>query len=142
MTLKVSGHGDIPTKDAVPGDLFVHIRVKPDSRFERHDTDIISNYNCSFIEAIKGSEATIDTIEGPITIKIPPGTQSGDRIRLKEKGFPSLDNRGKARGSQIVTVKVNLPKYSELSESQRELLDKLASSFPATKKSGAASSSK
>jgi molecular chaperone DnaJ len=123
MTLKVSGHGNIPTKDAIPGDLYVQIKVKPDPRFERHDYDIFTEYACTFAEAIIGCEADIETVDGPVKIKIPPGTQAGDRIRLKEKGLPNLETRGKSRGNQIVTVKVSIPKYSELNTEQKALID-------------------
>lgn len=123
MHLKVQGHGQIPAKDAIPGDLFVKIHIKPDNRFERDGYDILTQFNCNFAQAIIGCETTIETIDGPAKIKIPAGTQSGDRIRLRDKGFMNLENSGRTRGSQIVTVRVDIPKYSDLTSEQKRIID-------------------
>lgn len=123
MHLKVQGHGNIPAKDAMPGDLFVQIRVKPDNRFERDGNDILSTFTCHFVQAIIGCETTVETIDGPVKIKIPAGTQSGDRIRLKGKGFVTLESRGSDRGNHILTIKIDIPKYSDLTSEQKRLVD-------------------
>lgn len=123
MHLKVQGHGHIPTKDAIPGDLYLRIMVKKDKRFERDRYDIHSIVKCSFANVIKGCEVNIDTIDGPIKVKIAPGTEPESQLRLKNKGIPTLESRGQRRGDHYVTVKINIPKYSSLNKAQKNLID-------------------
>ncbi|QEE17684.1 molecular chaperone DnaJ [Promethearchaeum syntrophicum] len=123
MHLKVQGHGHIPTKDAIPGDLYLRIMVKKDNRFERDRYDIHSVVKVNFAQVIKGCEVKINTIDGPIKIKIASGTEPESQLRLKNKGIPTLESRGQRRGDHFVTVKVNIPKYSSLNKSQKNLID-------------------
>ncbi|UYP45095.1 Chaperone protein DnaJ [Candidatus Lokiarchaeum ossiferum] len=123
MHLKVQGHGQIPTKDAIPGDLYIRIRVKKDGRFNREGSDLFSDVNISFIEAIKGCETTIETVDGPKKIKIPAGTQPETTMRLRNKGIPDLNTRGKTRGNHFINIKITIPKYSDLSKDQKHLID-------------------
>ncbi len=125
MHLKVQGHGHIPTKDAIPGDLYLRIMVKKDRRFERDHYDIHSMVKCSFMQVIKGCELTIDTIDGPTKVKIAPGTEAESQLRLKNKGIPTLESRGQRRGDHFITVKVKIPKYSSLTKAQKNLIDEL-----------------
>ena len=123
MHLKVQGHGHIPTKDAIPGDLYLRIMVKRDKRFERDGYDILSMVRCDFAHAIKGCELTIQTIDGPTKVKIAPGTEPESQLRLKNKGIPTLESRGQRRGDHFVTVKIGIPKYSSLNKAQKKLID-------------------
>ncbi|MBA7590456.1 Chaperone protein DnaJ [subsurface metagenome] len=123
MHLKVQGHGHIPTKDAIPGDLYLRIMVKRDRRFERDGYDIHSTIVCNFAEVIKGCEVKINTIDGPIKIKIASGTEPESQLRLKNKGIPTLESRGNRRGDHFVTVKIKIPKYSSLNKAQKKLID-------------------
>jgi len=123
MHLKVPGHGHIPTKDAIPGDLYLKIMVKKDRRFERDRYDIHTGVKISFSQAIKGCEINVDTIDGPTKIKIAPGTESESQLRLKNKGIPTLESRGNRRGDHYVTIKIVIPKYSSLKKAQKNLID-------------------
>ena len=123
MHLKVPGHGHIPTKDAIPGDLYLRIMVKKDRRFERDRYDIHTGVKISFSQAIKGCEINIDTIDGSTKIKITPGTESESQLRLKNKGIPTLESRGNRRGDHYVTIKIVIPKYSSLNKAQKNLID-------------------
>ncbi|MHA1719374.1 MAG: molecular chaperone DnaJ [Promethearchaeota archaeon] len=123
MHLKVQGHGHIPSKDAIPGDLFLRIVVKRDRRFERDGYDIHSTVRCNFAKVIKGCEMTVDTIDGPTKVKIAPGTEPESQLRLKNKGIPTLESRGQRRGDHYITIKVDIPRYSSLNKAQKHLID-------------------
>lgn len=101
------------------GDLYVNIRVKPHKKFTREGDLILSEEHVSMIDAALGSEKEVDTVDGPITIKIPSGTQSGTDFKLSGHGVPHL--RSKSRGAHIVTVIVDIPQ--KLSKRQREILE-------------------
>jgi len=123
MHLKVQGHGQIPSKDAVPGDLYVSIEVKPDKRFKREGYDVYSTLECDFAQLIKGCETTVDTVDGPVKVTIDPGTQSENQIRLRGKGIPTLESQGKSRGNHYITIRAKIPAYRELTGQQRQLID-------------------
>ena len=95
------------------------IDVKPDSRFVREGSDIVSDTDISFTQAALGAEISVTTIDGEIKIRIPEGTQPGTLIRLNGRGIPHL--RGSGRGSHYVRVKVVVPK--KLNRQQKELLE-------------------
>ncbi|MHA1584824.1 MAG: molecular chaperone DnaJ [Promethearchaeota archaeon] len=129
MSLKMHGQGQIPSKDAIPGDLYITIRVKPDKRFERDGNDINSSVVISIIDAIKGTEVEIPTVDGPTKIKIPAGTQPESILRLRNKGIPTLNSKGQRRGHHFVTIKINIPKYSNFTKVQKTTFDQLAKSL-------------
>ena len=123
MHLKVPGHGQIPTKAAIPGDLYVGVRVIPDKRFVREGYDILTQVNISFLNAIRGCEITVETIDGATKIKIKPGTEPESQLRLRGKGIPTLESRGNRRGDHYVTIRVKIPRFSDLTKNQKELLN-------------------
>lgn len=123
--LKLQGMGHIPSKNAVPGDLLIVIIVKPNKNFERDGTSILSTISISFLQAIKGSKVNVKTIDGNVKMKIPPGTQSGAVVKLREKGLPRL-NRPKFRGIHYLTVEVENPKYNSLPTRAKEIIDELS----------------
>ncbi len=127
--LKLQGMGHIPSKNAVPGDLLIVIIVKPNKNFERDGTSILSTISISFLQAIKGSKVNVKTIDGNVKMKIPPGTQSGAVVKLREKGLPRL-NRPKFRGIHYLTVEVENPKYDGLSTRAKEIIDELNTLIP------------
>ncbi|MHA1775393.1 MAG: molecular chaperone DnaJ [Promethearchaeia archaeon] len=129
MHLKVQGQGHYPVKDAIPGDLYVRIHIKSDRRFERRGNDIYSTIHINFIEAIKGCEKKVDTVEGPTKIKVQPGISPGTELRLRNKGVPVLNSRGNRRGDHYLRVEVDIPSYKQLSSSQRQLIDQLEKNF-------------
>lgn len=127
--IRLSGEGNAGIRGGGPGDLYVSISVKEHERFARRGNDIIYNLPINFAQAALGSDVQVPTIEEPLQLKIPAGTQTGRIFRLKGKGIPYL--RGGGRGDQLVIVHVVTP--DSLNEKQRELLEKLGKTMgPAT----------
>jgi molecular chaperone DnaJ len=121
-TIRLTGQGAAPKGGGVKGDLYVQLRVKPDRRFERDGTDILSEAKISMVEAALGTEVEVDTVDGKVTLKIPAGTQSGKMFKLSGRGVPGL--QGRSRGDHLVSVVVETP--TKLSSKQRELLEQFA----------------
>jgi molecular chaperone DnaJ len=121
-TIKISGEGEAGKRGGKPGDLFINFKVKPDREFKRQGNDILSKIGISFTQAALGDKIEVETLDGKIKLTIPPGTQSGQIFRLKEKGVPSA--RGYNRGDHLVEVAVTTP--TRLSRKQKELLEELA----------------
>ncbi len=122
LRLQLSGYGGAGRRGGPTGDLFVDINVEPHKVFQRAGNDIILTQPISFSHAALGGELTVPTLEGEEEIVIPQGTQAGTKFRLKGKGIPYLDRRG--RGDQIVETKVETPK--SLSDDQKQLFLELA----------------
>jgi molecular chaperone DnaJ len=121
--LKLAGEGEPPPQPgASPGDLYVVIQVREHPIFRREDTDVICDLPVSFTQAALGAQIDVPTLDGPVKMKIPAGTQSGRLFRLRGKGIPSLGGSG--RGDQHVRVLVETPTH--LTKEQRELLEKFA----------------
>jgi len=106
------------------GDLYVNIRVKPHKKFTREGDLILSEEHISMVEAALGTEIDVETVDGPIRMKVPAGTQSGTDFKLSNHGVPHL--RSERRGAHIVTIIVDIP--TKLSKQQKELLEQFASS--------------
>jgi molecular chaperone DnaJ len=104
------------------GDLYVVIEVRPHDIFERHQNDIITSINISLTKAVLGGEVHVPALEGSLSMKVPPGTQSGKIFRLKGKGIPDLHSRD--TGDELVRVNVNIP--TRLSNQQRKLMEEFA----------------
>ncbi len=100
------------------GDLYVNIRVKPHKRFTREGDLILSEEHVSMVDAALGTEIDVDTVDGPVRMKIPAGTQSGTDFKLSGHGVPHL--KGNGRGAHIVTVIVDTP--VKLTKKQQEIL--------------------
>jgi molecular chaperone DnaJ len=120
--LRMSGYGEKGERGGPPGDLYIVIQVKPDSRFRREGDDLISEVTISMVQAALGTEIEVPTLDGPELVKIPEGTQHGETIRLRGKGVRRL--RGSGRGDQHVVVHVKIP--TRLSAREKELLRELA----------------
>ena len=124
--LRVSGEGNAGLKGGPPGDLYVFIKVKNDSKLKRDGNTIFSEVSISYLQAILGDTIEIDTVDGKVNLKIPNGTQPNSKLSLENKGVPRLGNPV-ARGNHEVLVKVKLP--TRTSEDERDLLEKLASQY-------------
>ncbi len=132
MRLRVSGEGDAPPtgQAANPkarsqrGDLYVFIRVAPDSRFNRSGADILYTASIPLTTALLGGEVHVPTLDGEVKVRVATGTGTGDKITLGGMGMKRLGGRGPASGDLRVEFKVNMPKY--LSANQRTLLEMLA----------------
>ena len=116
--LRLVGEGEPSFGRGPPGDLYIVIHVKPHPIFTREGNNIICEVPVSFTWASLGAEIEVPTLEGKTTIKIPPGTQTGDVFRLRGKGLPEVG--GGKRGDQIVKIRVETPK--NLTEKQKKLL--------------------
>ncbi len=106
------------------GDYDVIVEVNPSSKFQREGYDIISNEEISFAQAALGDQINVETIDGPVKLKIPQGTQPDTVIRLAGKGVPSV--RGNGRGNHYVRIKVTVPK--NLNSKQKEILKEFEAS--------------
>jgi molecular chaperone DnaJ len=111
------GHGG--RLGAEPGDLFIVTNVGKHKFLERKGDNIYVTVPISVPEAALGAKIEVPTVEGKAQLKIPPGTESGQKFRLRERGFPSLRNP-QLRGDQFIEVKITLPKV--ISEETKELL--------------------
>ncbi len=120
QAISLRGLGNAGKNGGPPGDLIVNVGVRPHEFFRREGTAVLYDLPISFSQAALGDEVEVPTIDGKVKYKIPEGTQTGTIFRLKEKGIPHI--RGKARGDQLITVKVVTPRY--LTEEQKELLRK------------------
>ena len=120
--MRISGAGQAGFRGGPSGDLFVVVHVAKDRRFVREGDDLYVEEHISFPQAALGSEIQVETMEEPLKIKIPPGTQSGTLLRLRDRGMPRLEGRG--HGDQFVRVIVDVPK--SLTAKQRELLREFA----------------
>ena len=125
-----NGDYTIPNEgDEIPGgingDLIVRIRVQPHQNFKRDNADIFYDQNISMIDAVLGLKVTVPILNGAEKIKIDSGIQPNTIIKLKGKGLPRMNSRG--RGDQYVRVVVNIPK--KLSKHQQNLLDEFQNSF-------------
>ncbi|VEU44040.1 unnamed protein product [Pseudo-nitzschia multistriata] len=120
--LRVRGEGDAGPNGGPAGDLYIFLRVKEDAKFRREGPEIYSEETISYIDAILGNSIKTPVVDGEVTIKVPPGTQPGQVMRLKGNGAPRLGNPNQ-RGDHYVTVKVDIPK--DLSKEEEELMEKL-----------------
>lgn len=103
------------------GDLLVEVMVNRHPKFERHDRDIYSTEPISFAQAALGGDVRIKTIDGEVIYTVKPGTQTDTRVRLRNKGVPSLRNK-QVRGDHYVTLVVSVP--TNMTSEQKELLKK------------------
>ena len=120
--LRVAGKGEAGRRGGGPGDLFLQISMEPDARFERKGPNLYVKLPISFSEAALGAKVDVPTPEGQQTIKVPPGTQTGARLRLKGQGMPIP--RATQRGDLIAEVAVQTPMIQD--ERSKELLRELA----------------
>ena len=120
MRMRISGAGHAGEPGALPGDLYVMVRVKEDAALMRDGEDLIYRMKINFVEAALGMEASVPTLEGEQEVRIDPGTQSGATLRLRGEGMSRLRRRG--RGDLKVVIDVMVP--TRLSGEQRELLER------------------
>ncbi len=104
------------------GDLYLRVRIAPDPTFERKGDDLQTTVRVPLTSAVLGGEAQVRTLEGPVGIKVPPGTPAGQTFRLRGHGLPKLGARGE-RGDLMATLQVELPRT--LTARQRELFEEL-----------------
>jgi molecular chaperone DnaJ len=121
-TLRLPGRGPAGPRGGPPGDLYVHLSVRPHKRFERSGFDLTHVLHIPVSQAALGTQLRVQTLEGTETLAIPSGTQTGQTFRLRGQGVPHLNSRG--RGDLVITVVVDTP--TDLTDEQEELLRRFA----------------
>jgi molecular chaperone DnaJ len=124
--LRVAGKGNAGSMGAPPGDLYITVRAEPHPFFHREGDDIEIRVPVTVTEAGLGAKIEVPTIDGRALLRVPPGTASGQKFRMREKGV--LNSRKNKRGDQIVEVVVQPPKVRD--ERTKEILRELAELNP------------
>lgn len=124
QVVRVAGRGEAGAKGGPPGDLQIVVRVKPHKVFRREGNNVICDLPVTIVQAALGDEVDVPTLEGPVNMRIPEGTQSGKTFRLRGKGI--TDVHGYGRGDQLVNVRLVTP--TKLTARQKELLREFAES--------------
>lgn len=119
--IRLSGKGEAGKKGSASGDLYLAVHVLNDERFTRKGDDIVSVILISISDAVLGTTVDVETVEGPVSLKIPSGTEAGKVFILRNKGVPHLRSRGK--GDHLVTVEIEIPK--RLSRDEKRLFEQL-----------------
>jgi molecular chaperone DnaJ len=132
--LKLSGQGDSGSNGGPAGDLYVMIHLQEHEFFKREEYDVLCEVPISFSQAALGSEIEVPTLGGRVSMKVPEGTQSGQKMKLRNKGITKLGGYG--FGDQIITIHVETP--TKLSKEQKEIFKQMQeleqnSSNPMTK---------
>ena len=120
--VRVAGRGNAGVQGGPPGDLYIITKVAPHPFFDRRGDDLYTVVPITVSEASLGAKVEVPTIDGRAQVRIPPATNSGKKLRLREKGAPSARHPGK-RGDQIVEVQIVVPKPED--ERVRNLLKEL-----------------
>lgn len=120
--LRLVQEGDGGHLGGGPGDLYVALRVSNDTQFSREGLNLVADAEISYLQSILGAKVTENSVNSKETLDIPPGTQNGDEIKIKKKGFQSF--RGHGVGDLIYRIKVVMPK--KLSENESKLLREIA----------------
>jgi molecular chaperone DnaJ len=126
MDLRVAGQGNAGVGGGPPGDLIVGVEVEPSGAFERRGQDLHGVLDVSIVQATLGGDVEIETLDGPQRLRIDPGTESGTVLRVKGRGVPHLQRRG--RGDLFVTLHIVPPR--DVSKEERSLLQRLAELRP------------
>ncbi len=120
--IRIAGNGEAGIRGGAAGDLYVYLNIAPHPFFKRDGLDTYVDVPISFPQATLGAAIDVPSLEGPLNLAIPPGTQGGTTLRLRGHGMPTV--RGSQRGDHHVTVHVVVP--SKLNKRQRELLEEYA----------------
>jgi curved DNA-binding protein len=120
--LRLAGKGMPSPYGGPPGDLYLNVQLLDHPVYQREGRDLTIEKEITFSDAVLGTEVRVPTLDGKtLSVKVPPGTQPGSRIRVKGYGLPSL--KGEEKGDLYVRINVKVP--TSLSPSQRELVKKL-----------------
>ncbi|WP_458863529.1 molecular chaperone DnaJ [Acidaminobacterium chupaoyuni] len=118
QTISVRGEGSVGANGGPTGDVYVTVSIKPHDIFKRRGQDVMIEMPVTFVQATLGAELTVPTIDGKVQYTMPEGTQPDTIFRIKGKGIPNINGRG--RGDHYVKVKIEIPK--NLTEDQRQIL--------------------
>jgi molecular chaperone DnaJ len=123
--IRIAGRGEPGERGGPPGDLYVLIKVRDDALFGRYGDDLTLAVPITFVEAVTGVDLRVPTLDGSVTLRVPPGTPSGRTLRVRGKG---IIRRDKTVGDLLVTVDVVVPK--DVSAEARKALDDFAAATP------------
>ncbi|MBD1879717.1 MULTISPECIES: molecular chaperone DnaJ [unclassified Coleofasciculus] len=121
--LRVSKEGDAGLRGGPPGDLYVYLFVEEDAEFHRDGINVLSEIKISYLQAILGCRLEVNTVDGPVELTIPAGTQPNTVLTLENHGVPKLGNPV-SRGDHLINVGIDIP--NRITAEERELLEKLA----------------
>ena len=124
--MRMQHEGEAGYYGGSPGDLYLRFDIKPHKYFIRRHSDLVMALPLNFAQAALGCTVDVPTMEGVFSLKVPPGTHHGKVFRIKERGFPRLNSRG--RGDQLVITRLITPE--KLDQRQRQLLEELSASLP------------
>ncbi len=119
--IRLQNQGSPGVMGGQPGDLYLIVKLRSDNHFELVEDDIYSDVNVYYLDAILGAEITVHTVDGSVNMKIPPGTSSGAKLRIRGKGMPKKNSE--ENGDFYARVKIVVPKI--YSESEQKLLMEL-----------------
>jgi len=119
--IRLAGQGEAGAAGGKSGDLFLRVRLARHPDFTVEGSDLIHEVKIAPWQAVLGTELNVPTLEGNVRLKIPPGTQGGQRFRLRERGLPGISGK---RGDLYSVVQMNVPR--KLSEREREIWSELA----------------
>ncbi len=125
LRLRGRGHPAPPSEPGGPGDLFLTVRVRPHPYFRRQGLDVFADLPVTFAEAALGAEVEVPTVDGRVKVRLPAGTQGGQRFRLREKGARGADGE---IGDHYYHVRIAVPR--RLDEATRELVESLPAEDP------------
>jgi molecular chaperone DnaJ len=124
--LRVSGEGQPGANRGPNGDLYIFFTVSDHPVFERRENDLHCTVPINIVQAVLGAEIEVPTLEGPHTLTIAEGTQSGTELRVKGKGVAEVQGRGK--GDLVVHVLVKIP--TKITKEQRKIFEQLEETLP------------
>lgn len=116
--IRLAGKGEA-IRGGINGDLYIRLHVEPHETFTRDGADLRMSMELKLTEALLGTEKKVETLEGPITVKVPAGAYHGEELRIRGKGVPM----GGKKGDLLITLQIAFPK--KLSKKERELIEKL-----------------
>ncbi len=121
MNIRMPGYGEAGRRGTPSGDLYLSISVRPDKRFQREGSDIVSEIFISVPQAVLGDTLPIETVYGEVSVKIPSGIQSGQVLKIRGKGLPKVNTT--QIGDHLLSVHVEIPKH--LSSREKEIYEQL-----------------
>ncbi|PYK43689.1 MAG: hypothetical protein DME46_07260, partial [Verrucomicrobia bacterium] len=119
--IRLAGQGEAGERGGKSGDLFLRVRLARHPDFSVEGSDLVHEVKIAPSQAVLGDQIIVPTLEGNARLKLPPGTQGGQRFRLRGRGLPGVSGQ---RGDLYVVVQISIPK--KLSEGERELWEQLA----------------